>query len=59
ASGTPLCGRLSTLKRGDPVFFSGAFLEDDQDFLLESSMNEERAMKKPEFIMKFSDISRE
>ena len=49
--------KLSKLKRGQLVKFSGRFVSDSKDFIKESSLTNNGSMNSPEFILKFTDIS--
>ena len=49
---------LADLKEGDKVVFSGKFFAAEKDGIEESSISEDGAMDDPEFIMKFTKISK-
>ena len=54
--GTELFGRLTRLREGEAVVFSGTFLTGERDFIREGSRSEELAMTRPEFILRFDAI---
>lgn len=55
---SPLYKTISDMKNGQLVTFSGTFLTDDKDYLLEPSLTEAGSMTQPEFIFKFTDIAK-
>jgi hypothetical protein len=58
----PLYQSLMNLKEGDQVLVSGTFVASDNndhpDYIVEQSLTEEGSMKEPEFLVKFSQISK-
>jgi|GEM_PF-689006 len=52
-----LYNQLIELAVGQQIYFSGYFLNGDEDYLQETSMTEEGAMVNPEFLMKFTNVS--
>lgn len=54
--GTPVYTVAATLKPKDKIKFSGAFFEDEQDCLSESSLTIDGAMTEPEFIISFKNL---
>jgi hypothetical protein len=50
--------QLGSLKQGDPVLFSGSFVGSDADCVRETSLTIARSMQQPEFVFRFSEISR-
>lgn len=57
-SGTPLYKSISNLSKGSFVVFSGRFVSNSRDYIRESSMTESGSMTEPEYLMRFSSISR-
>jgi hypothetical protein len=53
-----LFGKLSALREGDPVIFSGTFFKDESgtDCFEEMSMMMDSSMSQPEFVFAFSDV---
>lgn len=49
--------KLSAMKKGDVVRFSGDFIESDTDCIEEHSLTQEGSMLEPEFIFRFSSLS--
>ena len=49
---------LRDIKEGDNVTVAGSFVEADQDYIREASLTEEGSMTGPEFIVRFSQISK-
>lgn len=55
----PLFNVISELKEGDKVLISGEFLDSSKkDFVLEASLTEEGSMKNPDFLVKFTNVSK-
>lgn len=52
-----LYNSIMDLNEGVPVLFSGRFLR-GKDFMKEASLTEEGAMAEPEFLIRFSEVSR-
>lgn len=67
-NGSPLYQKLAGLREGgflregDAVIFSGEFLRarasEPLDFLREKSVTEEGSMTRPEFVFRFTDVSK-
>lgn len=55
-NGSSLYNAIADLSEGAKVVFSGTFIPDDRDFILEGSVTERGSMTEPEFIFKFSSI---
>lgn len=56
--GTPLYAALMNMSVGDPVIVSGSFLESDEDGVWETSMTIDGSMTAPEFLFRFTTISK-
>ncbi|MCZ7487166.1 hypothetical protein [Rhizobium rhizogenes] len=56
--GTPLYDALSNMSVGDPVTVSGSFIPSNQDGALETSVTIDGSMTAPEFLFRFSKISK-
>jgi hypothetical protein len=46
------------LKKGDLIMFSGNFYEDEQDYIKEKSITEKGSMTEPEYVFKFTSLSK-
>lgn len=57
--GTPLYAALVNMSVGDKVKASGNFIRDEADGLFEQSITIRGAMTAPEFLFKFTDISKQ
>jgi hypothetical protein len=57
-AGSAVYGKLSSLKVGDTVKFSGYFVQSDTDCIRESSMTLGGSMTDPEFIFQFSVVEK-
>nr|WP_278376829.1 hypothetical protein [Brucella anthropi] len=57
--GTPLYTTLANMSVGDAVEFSGSFLSSGQDGVRETSLTIRGAMTAPDFLFRFSDISKQ
>lgn len=57
--GTPLYAALVNMSAGDKVKVSGSFIHADADGLFEQSITIRGAMTDPEFLFKFTDISKQ
>lgn len=57
--GTPLYAALVNMSAGDKVKVSGNFIRADEDGLFEQSITIRGAMTAPEFLFKFTDISKQ
>ncbi len=55
---SPIYKSLMEMSNGDRVIFSGRFIREGQDFIKEASVTENGSMSNPEFIFKFSKITR-
>jgi hypothetical protein len=55
--GTEVYKKLSELKNGDKILFSGTFLRGDLDYLKETSWTERGAMTQPDFTFELEDAS--
>ena len=56
--GTELYEILSRMERGKKIKFSGTFLTSNEDYYYETSVTIEGSMSKPEFLFKFTAISK-
>lgn len=56
--GSVMYETLSELKKGDLVLFSGVFMPDKTNFLLEDSWTESGSMDQPDYIIRFDSIRR-
>jgi hypothetical protein len=55
----PLYNIIAELKEGDKVSISGVFVESpDNDYIYELSLTESSGMKKPDFIVKFTNVAK-
>lgn len=54
---SPLYQKVSSLKTGQLVSFSGSFIRNKVDCVRESSLTLQGSIESPEFIMRFSNIS--
>lgn len=55
----PLYNTISELQKGDKVLVSGSFLNSDKsDYVMEYSMTEEGSMKNPDFLVRFTKVSK-
>lgn len=59
SSGSELYDKLAEMREGDPVIFSGTFAADEQDHIAEGSLAEDKAMTTPDFVMVFSDVTKQ
>ncbi len=59
SSGSELYDKLAEMREGDPVIFSGTFAADEQDHIAEGSLTEDKAMTTPDFVMVFSDVTKQ
>lgn len=57
--GSTIAHNLTDLRVGSRVKFSGTFFQDSTDCIRESSITAEQAMRNPNFIIRFSSITRE
>jgi hypothetical protein len=46
------------MEKGDPVKFSGTFVRDEADCIKEGSLTQNGSMTEPEFIFRFSRVSK-
>ena len=53
---SPLFAEVSSLKKGDLVEFSGAFIQNDTDCVKETSMGLRGSMTDPEWLFRFSAV---
>lgn len=51
-----LYNEVADIEKGNEVFFSGSFVQSDDDFVGEQSMTEKGSMLDPEFSFRFSEI---
>jgi hypothetical protein len=56
-SGSPLFNKVSGMKVGDTVTFSGTFGASDTDCFQEDSLTTDGSMQNPDFLIHFSDVS--
>lgn len=54
--GTPLFNKVSAMKVGDKVEFSGQFLQSDQDCIQEGSITTEGSMDDPNYSFRFTSV---
>ena len=55
----PLYNAISELQKGDKVLVSGSFLNSDKsDYVMEYSITEEGSMKNPDFLVRFTKVSK-
>lgn len=52
-----LYASMTSLSEGDDVVFSGKFVKDSYDCLLESSITDRGGMETPTFIMRFKELA--
>ncbi|HCA06799.1 EI24 domain-containing protein [Chryseobacterium sp.] len=55
----PIYNQISELQKGDVVIISGSFFPSDKsDYIQELSLTEEGSMRKPEFLIKFTNVQK-
>lgn len=55
----PIYNQISELQKGDVVIISGSFFPSDKsDYIQELSLTEEGSMRKPEFLVRFTNVQK-